>query len=1438
MIRLNTPDESLRITTIYAQKVTYTVVYTYNFRGVQYSNSAVGTILTAGNTDIVFNDTPASWTDITDITIVNEGTAANTVQLSKTSNGAVQIFSSAVTLGIGETLQYGDQGFRRFNAAGEFMTVGSTGAQGPTGPTGPQGATGWTGAAGVSGATGPTGPTGATGPAGVGGAQGYWGSFWDTTDQTAALPNIPYSILLNHTDPDSSGVSVVSGSRVTFAYSGVYSLTFSIQFRNSDTQIHDVNVWLRKNDSGSAGDMPDSDTKLSITARHGGVDGYQLMTVNFVYKLVAGDFVEMIWSTTDTHITIDSSPAGTVPISPSIPGVIFTATQVMYTQVGPTGPTGPTGATGPATNLTIASTPIASGSANRILFQGAGNVLQESANLVWDQTNSRLGIGTTTPGYALDVNSTSRITQSNAGNTPNLILATPASNLNLKFFVDQIAAYDSTTSSALYLNYNGGDIGLGGTKATLKYGTGNFLIGTTTDGASRLLIRGTGATSATTSFLIQNSSGQNLVKINDNGAMSIGLDSSPSTTANSLVIGLTTTNDQLTITNTALITSLSTIKLQASGPTGTNILVDSLNDCVRVGNSGFGVNAIPTSGTQRAVIKGWGSTSSTTTLLLQNSSSTNLFMVRDDGNVGIGTTSPGRKLTVNGIIASQLSDANDIQGLLYANTTAVEIHSTYGSTGSYVPLTFKVNASERMRIATTGNVLIGTTTDAGYLLYVNGTARTADLLVNGGLQVSGSFNIIGGTGSSSGKGLLVAVNGLGANGDSFFDGSVFVGANSSNTTSRFTVGGAQGAASGISVGSLFATRLDVSGGNNDVLVGVDVANTLILYSRTGVHSVGLRTSQNFAPVGLDTMHTSLMIAPTINQTGGSTGITRGLYINPTLTAAASWRALEVASGNVMLNTTSGNTIVGTTTDAGAKLYVKGSGSTSATTSFLVQNSGGTQLLKTLDDGTVEAGGATSTQFKVMNTAGLSVSRDASLDANIRIREFGTAGPSIKMNGNSGPNFKFLDNSNFQCLATEAQWTGIGYLTSKNSSAILQADSTTKGFLQPRMTSTERNAIATPATGLSIYNTTTNTQDYYNGTAWVQIQTAGSGLTGSGTTNYITKFTGATAVGNSILFDNGTNVGLNTASPAYQFTQSRYGVPTNFIVNTQLQDNGTTGQVVGNYQFGFYPNSTTTSHGAIKCITDTTWFNGRLVFFTQSGDGTISHATEKMRLLANGNLLINTTTDTGYKLQVNGDAQINTVRAGLGAGNIASNTVFGYNALNSNVTGNRNLAIGKEALFVNTASNNTAVGNQAMYSNTTGATNTALGDAAMRTNTTGENNTAAGFSALYTNVNGTENVAIGSSALYNNTASRNTVVGMNGMLNNTTGERNIAIGYATNSNNFSSSVMIGYGAAASASNQFVVGSAVSTAGQVVTESNVSTKYWEVVINGTICKVLLA
>ena len=68
------------------------------------------------------------------------------------------------------------------------------------------------------------------------------------------------------------------------------------------------------------------------------------------------------------------------------------------------------------------------------------------------------------------------------------------------------------------------------------------------------------------------------------------------------------------------------------------------------------------------------------------------------------------------------------------------------------------------------------------------------------------------------------------------------------------------------------------------------------------------------------------------------------------------------------------------------------------------------------------------------------------------------------------------------VSVQAQ-IGIG-TTTPDASAELDVTSTTKGFLPPRMDSTQRNAIVSPASGLTIYNTSINSVQVYNGTAWV------------------------------------------------------------------------------------------------------------------------------------------------------------------------------------------------------------------------------------------------------------------------------------------------------------------------------------------------------------------
>lgn len=76
-----------------------------------------------------------------------------------------------------------------------------------------------------------------------------------------------------------------------------------------------------------------------------------------------------------------------------------------------------------------------------------------------------------------------------------------------------------------------------------------------------------------------------------------------------------------------------------------------------------------------------------------------------------------------------------------------------------------------------------------------------------------------------------------------------------------------------------------------------------------------------------------------------------------------------------------------------------------------------------------------------------------------------------------------------CHFCRAQ-VGIG-TTVVNSSALLQLNSDTKGFLPPRMSSTSRNAILNPPDGLMVYDITTNSYWYYDNVKWIELAPAGS-----------------------------------------------------------------------------------------------------------------------------------------------------------------------------------------------------------------------------------------------------------------------------------------------------------------------------------------------------------
>jgi hypothetical protein len=151
-----------------------------------------------------------------------------------------------------------------------------------------------------------------------------YASFFDTTTQTTPA-NTPKALTYNTIDIASGIITGTPNSRVRFEYAGIYNLQFSLQMENSDVADQDVNIWFRINGIN----VSTSTGLVSVPAKHGGVNGHTIVGWNYVLRIGAGQYVELIWCPGHAGITIPYIAAAVGP--PAIPAaasVILTVTTI------------------------------------------------------------------------------------------------------------------------------------------------------------------------------------------------------------------------------------------------------------------------------------------------------------------------------------------------------------------------------------------------------------------------------------------------------------------------------------------------------------------------------------------------------------------------------------------------------------------------------------------------------------------------------------------------------------------------------------------------------------------------------------------------------------------------------------------------------------------------------------------------------------------------------------------------------------------------------------------------------------------------------------------------------------------------------------------------------------------------------------------------------
>ena len=141
-----------------------------------------------------------------------------------------------------------------------------------------------------------------------------YGSFYDTTTQTATTINTAKAITFNTTDLSNGVYLGTPTSRVYVDTPGIYNFDTSFQLDKTSGGVAEFYFWFRLNGT----DVPDSASQIRIQ----GNDAEIFSSLNYFFDLNAGDYIELMFSTSSLSVELLSVPA-TAPV-PGIPSIILT----------------------------------------------------------------------------------------------------------------------------------------------------------------------------------------------------------------------------------------------------------------------------------------------------------------------------------------------------------------------------------------------------------------------------------------------------------------------------------------------------------------------------------------------------------------------------------------------------------------------------------------------------------------------------------------------------------------------------------------------------------------------------------------------------------------------------------------------------------------------------------------------------------------------------------------------------------------------------------------------------------------------------------------------------------------------------------------------------------------------------------------------------------